>query len=86
MPTPQQLRLTVKAEFAEYNSDEQTSCWALVSVKAPADITCTRAPLNLVLVVDQSASMVGQKMHMVKKTLHFIVNQGKHCALQVNTS
>ena len=75
----QQLTLTCKSEFPEYVSTEEGTCWALLSTQAPpyVDESKTRAPLQLVVVVDKSGSMEGEKLKMVRETLKFVVNQSK---------
>jgi Mg-chelatase subunit ChlD len=45
----------------------------VVDVKAPADVS--RAPLDLVTVLDVSDSMHGQKLDLVKRAMCFVVDQ-----------
>ena len=75
----QQLTLTCKSEFPEYVSTEEGTCWALLSAQAPpyVDESKTRVPLQLVVVVDKSRSMAGEKIRRVKETLKFVVSQSE---------
>ena len=82
---PQQLTLTCKSEFPEYVSTEEGTCWALLSTQAPpyVDESTTRAPLDLVAVVDKSGSMRNEKIRMVRETLKFVVDQSKSCSFVI---
>ena len=76
----QELTLSCKAEFGEYVLSEEGTCWALVTTQAPAYVedSNSRAPLDLVAVVDKSGSMDGDKIRMVRETLKFVVNQSTY--------
>ncbi|KAH9616890.1 hypothetical protein KSS87_021767 [Heliosperma pusillum] len=80
---PQQgsaLPMTVKA-LPEYQalskSDQSDSFAVLASVRAPtlssADMANSRAPLDLVAVLDVSGSMYGQKIALLKQAVNFVI-------------
>ncbi|KAH9616891.1 hypothetical protein KSS87_021768, partial [Heliosperma pusillum] len=76
------LPMTVKA-LPEYpalsKSDQSDSFAVLVSIRAPmlspetADMANTRAPLDLVAVLDVSGSMYGDKIALLKQAVNFII-------------
>ncbi len=71
-------------EFGGQISDQETNIYGLVTLKAPsmssssnneASLTISRVPIDLVCVVDQSRSMSGEKMILLKETLAYITEQ-----------
>lgn len=71
-------------EFDGQISDQKTNIYGLVTLKAPsmnsssnneASSTSSRVPMDLVCVVDQSGSMNGAKMILLKETLVYITEQ-----------
>ncbi|XP_074300393.1 E3 ubiquitin-protein ligase WAV3-like [Silene latifolia] len=84
-PQPQQSGaqpMTVKA-LPEYpalsKSDQSDSFAVLVSIRAPmlspetADVANSRAPLDLVAVLDVSGSMYGNKIALLKQAVNFVI-------------
>jgi hypothetical protein len=71
-------------EFGGQISHEETNIYGLVTLKAPsinplsnneASSTPSRVPIDLVCVVDQSGSMTGEKIMLLKETLVYIAEQ-----------
>lgn len=71
-------------EFGGQISNQETNIYGLVPLKAPsinpssnneASSTPSRVPIDLVCVVDQSGSMAGEKMRLLKETLVYIAEQ-----------
>eukprot|EP00731_Ephydatia_muelleri_P039134 Em1136g1a len=58
---------SAKAEYTQYPHGSRQDCWAIVSVKA-LRIT-TRQHVDIVAVIDNSGSMAGMKIQLVKETL-----------------
>ena len=69
--------VTSHVEQDAYPYGEPVDCWAMVSLKAPAYEPTERSAIDLVAVVDKSGSMSGEKMKLVKETMHFVVDQRK---------
>jgi len=61
----------------EYEAVERTSrqILAMANLKAPFFETQSRAPINLIAVMDRSGSMEGEKIRLVKETLNFVITQ-----------
>jgi len=80
-----ELRIQAQPEFPKVGLAEQTNFHANVTLTAPTlpeddDPSASRAPVNLVCVIDRSGSMQSQnKLKLVKETLTFAVNQMKDC-------
>ena len=64
--------MSCKPEFDAYPPDQEVVCWATVTLQAPYR---PRVPVDIVAVIDKSRSMKGEKLDLVKKTLHFVVDQ-----------
>ena len=70
-------------EYGAQESHEESNIYGLVTLKAPPAIlptedeslTLSRVPIDLVCVVDQSGSMAGEKMTLLKQTLIYITEQ-----------
>jgi Mg-chelatase subunit ChlD len=70
-------------EYGAQVSHEESNIYGLVTLQAPPTIlpseagslSSSRVPIDLVCVVDQSGSMGGQKMALLKQTLVYIVEQ-----------
>jgi len=71
-------------EFGGQMSHQKTNIYGLVTLKAPsinpstndeASSTPSRVPIDLICVVDQSGSMAGEKMTLLKETLVYIAEQ-----------
>eukprot|EP01112_Ceratiomyxa_fruticulosa_P005900 TRINITY_DN16710_c0_g1_i1.p1 TRINITY_DN16710_c0_g1~~TRINITY_DN16710_c0_g1_i1.p1 ORF type:complete len:118 (-),score=23.47 TRINITY_DN16710_c0_g1_i1:101-454(-) len=74
--------ITVKGEteFPAFTYDKEHTFHAIASIQAPKfeEISrASRAPIDLIVVIDASGSMAGEKLALVKNTLHFVVNQLK---------
>ncbi|CAF4644428.1 unnamed protein product [Rotaria sp. Silwood1] len=79
------ITATTTLEFAGQPSDQEANIYGLVTVKAPSIIlpseseatssSFSRVPIDLVCVVDQSGSMTGEKITLLKQTLIYIVDQ-----------
>ncbi|XP_065663790.1 uncharacterized protein LOC136085890 [Hydra vulgaris] len=76
------LTIVCSTEYKDYSFKEKLDIWALISLKAPSlEMTLDekeigkRAPIDLVVVIDKSGSMAGEKLALVKKTLEFVVSQ-----------
>ncbi|CAF0983833.1 unnamed protein product [Rotaria sp. Silwood1] len=79
------ITATTTLEFAGQPSDQEANIYGLVTVKAPSIIlpseseatssSFSRVPIDLVCVVDQSGSMKGEKITLLKQTLIYIVDQ-----------
>jgi uncharacterized protein with von Willebrand factor type A (vWA) domain len=78
--------LIIASTALEYDaqiSHEESNIYGLVTLQAPSAIlssdneslALSRVPIDLVCVVDQSGSMSGQKMRLLKQTLVYIVEQ-----------
>ena len=73
----ERITLTSTTEYACYPPASQQACWATASLKAPFYEPTSRAPVDIVAVIDKSGSMRGGKLELVKKTLLFVVDQCK---------
>jgi len=72
------LETSVEKRFVPHSQSEILK--GMVTIKAPVDPSGTsRAPLDLVAVIDRSGSMAGSKLILVKETLTFIVDQLQEC-------
>ena len=76
------ITATTTFEYAAQPSHQQSNIFGLVTLQAPSVIptstesaAVTRVPLDLVCVVDQSGSMSGEKIALLKQTLVYIVDQ-----------
>ena len=70
------IALSSSAEYACYSPRGEQLCWAVTNFKAPLYEPASRAPVDMVAVVDKSGSMSGEKIRLVKKTLLFMIDQG----------
>lgn len=77
VPGAKDLSLTAQAEFSAYTHASRHDCWAVVNISAPVYKRESRAPIDVVAVIDQSGSMRGEKIERVKKTLLFVISQRK---------
>jgi Mg-chelatase subunit ChlD len=72
------LKLTFTTEYEEATLREQ-EFYAMLSITAPKTVAKdepeTRAPVDIVCVIDKSGSMKGEKIELMKKTLLFMVEQ-----------
>jgi hypothetical protein len=70
-------------EYGAQVSHEESNIYGLVTLQAPPAIlssegeflTSSRVPIDLVCVLDQSASMSGEKMALLKQTLIYVAEQ-----------
>lgn len=70
-------------EYGAQKSSEESNIYGLVTLQAPPSVvpsdgelvTSSHIPIDLVCVVDQSGSMSGEKMHLLKQTLVYITEQ-----------
>jgi hypothetical protein len=78
------ITATTTLEFGGQISTEKSNIYGLVTLKAPSLLSATatekemdelRVPIDLVCVVDQSGSMQGDKIALLKDTLNYIVDQ-----------
>eukprot|EP01103_Thecamoeba_quadrilineata_P007420 TRINITY_DN172_c2_g1_i1.p1 TRINITY_DN172_c2_g1~~TRINITY_DN172_c2_g1_i1.p1 ORF type:complete len:617 (-),score=139.65 TRINITY_DN172_c2_g1_i1:82-1899(-) len=71
------LTISSTLELEEVAARENKSLLAMLSIQAPSDqsTNTTRAPLDLVAVVDTSGSMSGSKITLVQHTLRFLLTQ-----------
>ncbi len=78
-----QISLTCSAEYMSYPLSEQT-CWSVTSLKAPFYEPTARASVDIVAVIDKSGSMKhGNKLSLVKETLHFVIDQCKQKSSEI---
>uniref|UniRef100_T2ME29 Inter-alpha-trypsin inhibitor heavy chain H3 n=1 Tax=Hydra vulgaris TaxID=6087 RepID=T2ME29_HYDVU len=91
------LTVACSTEYKDYPFKEKLDIWTLISLKAPSlGMTLDekehrkRAPIDLVVVIDKSGSMAGEKLALVKKTLEFVVSQlnekDRLCLITFDTS
>ena len=71
------INLSAAAEYESYLAKTAQMCWAVANFKAPLYEPTSRAPVDIVAVIDKSGSMRGSKIELVKKTLLFVVDQCK---------
>ena len=69
------ISVSATAEYDRYPRSSEQACWAIASFKAPFYEPTSRAPVDIVAVIDKSGSMSGTKLDLVKKTLLFVVDQ-----------
>ena len=70
------LSISCESEFKEYPYNKEVDIWTLVTVKAPChELEESRAPIDIVAVIDKSGSMSGTKLQLVKTTMEFVVGQ-----------
>jgi Mg-chelatase subunit ChlD len=78
------ITATTILEFGAQESTKESNIYGMVTLKAPSLLSNTatkkeydelRVPVDLVCVVDQSGSMGGAKMELLKHTLNYIVDQ-----------
>jgi hypothetical protein len=71
-------------EFDGQVSDQESNIYGLVTLQAPPvswslenelSLSSSRVPIDLICVVDQSGSMAGEKLALLKQTLIYIVEQ-----------
>jgi Mg-chelatase subunit ChlD len=77
---PSQLQFTATTEFEQVAYGYDRNLFVMASVTAPTTETeerQSRAPIDIVCVIDRSGSMAGTKLDLVKKTLSFMVDQLK---------
>jgi von Willebrand factor type A domain len=81
-PTPPKstdLTLTATPAFKSLPYDSEQNLQVLATIQAPEFQSDSRAPVDLVVVVDRSGSMQGEPLRLVKETLKFIVSQLSNC-------
>ncbi|CAF1183965.1 unnamed protein product [Rotaria sp. Silwood1] len=75
---------TTMLEFGGQVSTQASNIYGMVTLKAPSLLPITasekelnelRVPIDLICVVDQSGSMQGEKIALLKKTLDYIIDQ-----------
>ena len=71
-----ELRIQSIVEYPSYTT-MPFKCWIDLKIIAPENFNDTRQrpTIDLVVVVDRSSSMQGNKISLVKKSLCFIVSQ-----------
>jgi len=77
------ITATTTLEYGGQASDQQSNIYGLVTLKTPPIIlssddeilSSSRIPIDLVCVVDQSGSMGGEKINLLKQTLTYITEQ-----------
>ncbi len=67
--------ISASSEYNCYDASSEQLCWAVTNFKAPFYEPTSRAPVDIVAVIDKSGSMKGTKMELVKKTLLFVIDQ-----------
>ena len=71
------ISVNCTTEFSAYPLVEQTG-WGVCTLKAPFYEPESRAPVDIVAVIDKSGSMHGEKLDLVKETLEFVIDQCKY--------
>ena len=80
------IAVTTTLEFGAQESTMQSNIYGMVSLKAPslfsadtseAELDELHVPVDLICIVDQSGSMSGEKMALLKQTLNHILEQMK---------
>lgn len=73
---PRGLTLTTFTEFPAVAASESPAAFSLlVSIRAPPlRVDDARAPIDLVAVLDVSSSMVGAKLSLLKRAVHFVIH------------
>ncbi|CAF3580432.1 unnamed protein product, partial [Rotaria sp. Silwood2] len=77
------ITVSTTLEYGAQISQEESNIYGLVTLQVPSaivpseskSIALSRVPIDLVCVVDQSGSMSGMKMRLLKQTLVYIVEQ-----------
>ncbi|CAF3879577.1 unnamed protein product [Rotaria sp. Silwood1] len=78
------ITTTTTLEFGAQESTKESNIFGMVTLKAPSLLSKTASekeldelhvPLDLICVVDQSGSMSGDKIALLKDTLNYIVDQ-----------
>jgi uncharacterized protein with von Willebrand factor type A (vWA) domain len=77
------ITVSTTLEYGAQESHKESNMYGLVTLQAPPSIlplegeslSLSRAPIDLVCVVDQSGSMSGEKMALLKQTLVYITEQ-----------
>ncbi|CAF4673112.1 unnamed protein product, partial [Rotaria magnacalcarata] len=80
---PSLITTSTAFEYGARLSHEESNIFGLVTLQAPDSVSSaevdtllpTRVPIDLVCVVDQSSSMSGDKITLLKQTLVYIVEQ-----------
>ncbi|CAF3222183.1 unnamed protein product [Rotaria sp. Silwood2] len=81
---PSAITVSTKLEFKGQLSHQESNIYGLVTLQAPfirrsstnnGSSSLSRVPIDLVCVVDQSGSMSGAKMILLKQTLMYITEQ-----------
>lgn len=71
------LSLTSKVDYETSPAGVDTERFALASLTASESATeTTRNPIDVVIVLDKSGSMTGEKLELCKRTMDFLVNNG----------
>ena len=80
----QQIIATTTLEYGGQVYNEASNIYGMVTLKAPTllskdasekEMSELRVPVDLVCVVDQSGSMSGEKITLLKETLNYIIDQ-----------
>ena len=78
------ITATTTLEFGAQESTKESNIYGMVTLKAPSLLSDTASekeldelhvPIDLVCVVDQSGSMSGDKIRLLKETLNYIIEQ-----------
>jgi len=78
------ITATTTLEFGAQESTKESNIYGMVSLKAPSFLSNTASekeidelhvPIDLVCVIDQSGSMQGEKIKLLKDTLAYIIEQ-----------
>ncbi|CAF3613243.1 unnamed protein product [Rotaria sp. Silwood1] len=75
---PAAITVSTKLEFKGQPFHQESNIYGLVTLQTPSirrSSSLSRVPIDLVCVVDQSASMSGAKMILLKQTLMYITEQ-----------
>jgi uncharacterized protein YegL len=74
------LTSTITFEYEQIPSSQSSDVFVMTSIKAPTyepESEEKSAPVEIVCVIDKSGSMSGEKIKLVKASLHFMVQQLK---------
>eukprot|EP01119_Soliformovum_irregulare_P023282 TRINITY_DN8112_c0_g1_i3.p1 TRINITY_DN8112_c0_g1~~TRINITY_DN8112_c0_g1_i3.p1 ORF type:complete len:459 (+),score=96.12 TRINITY_DN8112_c0_g1_i3:85-1377(+) len=72
----QTITLSTTPEFLQVSCNEKRDQFLfMASLKAPQYRSETRAPLDVIAVIDESGSMGGEKINLCKETLEFVIQQ-----------
>jgi hypothetical protein len=78
------ITATTTLEFGAQEAGKESNIYGMVSLQAPSLLPSTasekeldelRVPIDLICIVDQSGSMKGAKISLLKNTLNHIVDQ-----------